>query len=214
MKKNSKKAARRKPQAAKRKARNVELIDKAVQILRKGGVIVYPTETVYGLGADIKNKKAIEIIYAIKGREKTKALSIACLKEDIEKYAEVNDLARILIDNFLPGPITLVLKKKRTVSNWITKSKYVGIRVPDNETAQKIIRKFGRAIVSTSANISGRKDPTSTKAVAKSIKKKVDLVIDEGETKYKQSSTVVQVNGKVKVLRHGVIEIWEHGRVC
>ena len=93
----------------------INKIDKAVSMLKKGGVIVYPTETVYGLGADIENEKAVNKIYEIKGREKIKSLSIACLKEDIGKYAEVSDLAKFFIDNFLPGPVTLVLKKKKSV---------------------------------------------------------------------------------------------------
>ncbi len=196
------------------KNKKVDIVAKAVQILKKGGVTVYPTETVYGLGADIKSKKAVNWIYRIKGREQTKALSIACLKEDIEKYAYVNTLARILIDNFLPGPITLVLKKKKTVPSWVTKNKYVGIRVPDNEFVQKLLKKFGHAITSTSANISRKRSPVSAEQVPLSIRKKVDLVIDKGATKYKGPSTVIQINGKVKVLRHGVIEVREHGGVC
>ena len=189
-------------------------ISKAVSILQKGGVIVYPTETVYGLGADIQNTKAVDRIYEIKGREQTKSVSIACLKEDIKKYAEVNELARFLIDEFLPGPLTLVLKKKKTVPSWITKSNYVGIRIPDNEFAQKLLEKFGGAIVSTSANISGKKDPVSAEEVPKAIKKKVDLVISKGQTKYKGPSTVIQVDGKLKILRHGVLDVWTKGRVC
>lgn len=189
-------------------------ISKAVSILKKGGVIVYPTETVYGLGADIRNKKAVSKIYEIKGRAQTKALSIACLKEDIGKYVEISGLAKFLIDNFLPGPVTLVLKKKKSVKSWITKSDYVGIRVPDNKTTQEILEKFGGAITSTSANVSGKKDPISAKGIDKRIKEKVDFVIAEGKTKYKGQSTVLQINGKIKVLRHGVLDVWAKGRVC
>ena len=189
-------------------------ISKAVSILKKGGVIIYPTETVYGLGADIQNKEAVDRIYGIKGRETTKSVSIACLKGDIGKYAEISDMAKFLIDNFLPGPVTLVLKKKETVPEWITASDYVGIRVPENKTVQEILKKFRGAIVTTSANVSGKKDATSGKGVSKEVKEKVDLIIDEGETKYKGPSTVVQVNGKIKILRHGVLDIWTKGRVC
>lgn len=182
-------------------------INRAVLILKKGGIIIYPTETVYGLGADITNKKAVAKIFAIKGREKTKAVSIACAKDSIEKYAYVNELAKFLIENFLPGPLALVLKKKKTIPAWITKSAYVGIRVPENKTAQEIIKKLGRPIVSTSANISGKKDPVSVKQIAPRITHHAKLIIDEGETKYKGPSTVVQINGKIKILRHGVIKI-------
>ena len=189
-------------------------ISKAVSILKKGGVIIYPTETVYGLGADIQNKEAVDRIYGIKGRETTKSVSIACLKGDIGKYAEISDMAKFLIGNFLPGPVTLVLKKKETVPEWITSSEYVGIRVPENKTVQEILKKFRGAIVTTSANVSGKKDATSGKGVSKKVKEKVDLIIDEGETKYRGPSTVAQINGKVKILRQGVLDIWAKGRIC
>ncbi len=195
-----------------KKQRN--LAGKAVSVLKKGGIVIYPTETLYGLGASIKNRKAVEKIYRIKGREKTKALSIACLKEDIEKYACVDGLAKFLIANFLPGPVTLVLKKKKTVPKWITKSSYVGIRVPENKTAQEIIKKLGCPITSTSANISGKKEPASAKKINKKIKDEADLVIDEGETKYKGPSTVLQINGGIKILRHGALDIWTKECIC
>ena len=207
LRKGKNKATLRKPHAA-------SPINKAVETLKNGGVIIYPTETVYGLGADINNKEAVERIFEIKGREKTKSVSIACLKKDIEKYAEVNDLARFLIENFLPGPLTLVLRKKETVPEWITNSEYIGIRVPDNEFVQKLLKKFGHAITSTSANISGKKDPISAKELAPRITRHAQLIVNEGETKYKGPSTVVQINGKIRVLRKGVLDIWEQGRVC
>ena len=200
----------------KAKSKKTDFVARAVNVLRKGGVIIYPTETVYGLGAGIRNSAAVRKIYSLKGRETTKALLIAVADTTgIEKYAEVNETAKQLADEYLPGPLALVLPKKKTVPEHITRNAFVGIRVPENETARKIIEKFGDAIVSTSANISGGKDPTKVSEIPKKIRSNVDLVIDEGQTKYKGASTIVQVLGnEVKVLRQGVKDIWSRGRVC
>lgn len=181
--------------------------EKALEVLRAGGVIVYPTDTVYGLGADIFNQRAVEKIYSTKGREETKALSIAVKLEDISLYGEVNETAQELIDKYLPGPLTLILKKKLRVPEWLSKNEFMGIRVPSNEFCSEITEKFG-PITCTSANISGGKEAFRVSDISKEVLNKVDLVVDEGETKYKGVSTIVQVVGeKTKVLRNGVLEI-------
>lgn len=185
---------------------NVEI---AIKILNEGGVIIYPTETLYGLGSDIFNEWAVQKIFEIKGRSQTKAISIAVLKKDIKKYAEVNEIAHRLIEQYLPGPLTLVLRKKEVVPSWITKTNFVGIRVPENEVAQEILRKFG-PITSTSANLSGEQAPTSTHEISEEIKNKVDFVMDFGETKYKGPSTVVKVNDRIEVLRKGVLDLFSN----
>ena len=182
-------------------------IEKAIKVLKNGGLIVYPTETVYGIGADIFNQEAVNRIYELKGRETTKSLSIAIEKTEIGTYAEVNESVQELIENYLPGPLTLILKKKEKVPDWISPNPYVGIRVPENKTVQRIIQEFG-PITSTSANLSGQKEPTNCEDISKQIKNGVDYVLDEGETKYKGPSTVVKVNDKVEILRKGVLDLW------
>lgn len=187
-------------------------IEKALEVLRAGGVIVYPTDTVYGLGADIFSHETVDKIYSIKGREETKALSIAVKLEDISLYGEVNETAQELIDKYLPGALTLLLPKSLRVPEWLSKNEFIGIRVPSNEFCKEITEKFG-AITSTSANISGEKEAFRVSDISKEVLDKVDLVIDEGETKYKGVSTIVQVAGEeVKVLRKGVLEIKEKFR--
>jgi len=178
-------------------------IDDAVEVLKKGGVIIYPTETVYGLGAGIFNKKAVERIKELKGREFDKPLSIAMRLEDVNEYAYAPDITLYDIFAHLPGPITIVVRKKK-VPEWITRNEYVGIRVPEDPVAFGIISEFG-PIVSTSANKAGESAPCSVDEIPDSIKEGVDLVIDTGETKYKGPSTVVKVNDKVEILREGVL---------
>ncbi len=182
-------------------------IEKAVEILKSGGIIVYPTETIYGLGADIFNEQAVHKVFEIKGREHTRAVSLAVLNEQIEDYAEVNEIAQKLIEKYLPGPLTLVLRKKENVPSWITQTEFVGIRVPKNETAQKILKKFG-PITSTSANLSGRQNPIKVAEISDEIKSKVDLILDSGETKYSGPSTVVKVTDKIEILRDGVLKLY------
>lgn len=182
-----------------------EKINEAVKVLEKGGVVIYPTETVYGLGADIFNKKAVEKIFKMKGREGIKAISIALREEDIEDFAVVDEKSLEFI-NKLPGPLTLVLRKQKKVPEWITKTDYVGIRVPDEENVQKIIKNFG-PITSTSANLSGEKAPSRVEDINEKIKEKVDLIIDDGPTPYKKPSTVVKINDNIEILRKGALEL-------
>ncbi|MFH1425052.1 MAG: L-threonylcarbamoyladenylate synthase [archaeon] len=183
-------------------------IEKAVEVLKSGGVIVYPTETLYGLGADVFNEAAVKKIYELKGRDFNKPLSIAVLKEEVGKYAEVNEKAQELIDKYLPGPLTLVLKKKEIVPAWVTDTEYVGIRVPDEESVLEIIRQVG-PIASTSANLSGGEEPVKVEQIPQSILDGVDLVIDGGTTKENGPSTVVKVENGVEVLRRGVLKLCE-----
>jgi len=179
----------------------------AIKILKNSGIIIYPTETVYGLGADIFNERAVNKLIEIKGRENTKEISIAMLEYQIEEYAEVNELASELIEKYLPGPLTLVLKKKEKVPGWITSTEFVGIRVPETLQIKNILREFG-PITSTSANLSGQPAPTTIEEIPGEIKNKVDLILDDGKTKYSGQSTVVKVTDKVEVLRKGVLDIW------
>ena len=177
-------------------------VDRAAEIIRRGGVVVYPTETVYGLGADILNEVAVSKVCDLKGRGFKQPLSIAVSKDRIEEYAEVSEKARELIDKYLPGPLTLVLKKKASVPGWISHNEFVGIRVPDHKMAQGLLGKVG-AITSTSANLSGCGEAGTVEDISLEITDHVDFVLDGGEAKYKKASTVVRVTDKIEVLRQG-----------
>lgn len=182
-----------------------EEIKEAVEVLKKGGVVIYPTETVYGLGADIFNEDGVKKIAEMKGWKKTRPISVALKEEQIEDFAVVDDNSLELIDR-LPGPLTLVLRKKGNIPKWITETDYVGLRVPESETAMKLADHFG-PITSTSANISGQKAPYKVEDIDERIKEKADYILDEGETRYKAPSTVVKINDEIEILRDGVLEI-------
>jgi L-threonylcarbamoyladenylate synthase len=182
-------------------------IEKAVEILKIGGVIAYPTETVYGLGANIFNELAIRRIFEIKGRTINKPISVSVASfEMLENIACVSLENRKIIENLLPGPITVILPKKEIVSGLLTGgSDLIGIRFPENKIAIGIIEKAKFPITSTSANFSGEKEITE----AKDITLNVDFVVQitrrnykYGECKYKKPSTVVDLVNK-RILREG-----------
>ena len=133
----------------------IRFINKAVDVLKDGGVIIYPTDTVYGLGCDIYNKKALDRIYFIKNEAETKLYSFLCSDlKDISKYAKVSNYAYKAMRKLLPGPYTFVLPAAKEVPKKLcTKRKTVGIRVPDNKVALMLAEKLGHPIISTSATL-------------------------------------------------------------
>ncbi|MBU5688731.1 MAG: threonylcarbamoyl-AMP synthase [Candidatus Aenigmarchaeota archaeon] len=189
------------------------LLNKAIRTLRSGGVIIYPTETVYGLGADATNHSAINKIFEIKRRDKFKPLLIAFSSiEMAKKYVWWNKYADILAKKYLPGPLSLVLSIK---DDSIDENVYqggikVGIRIPKNDFALKLISNFNKPITSTSANISGEKPPVKIDDISDEIKNKVDLIIDKGECEVKMPSTIVDVSSyPPRLIREGVIKFDE-----
>jgi L-threonylcarbamoyladenylate synthase len=169
-----------------------EKIKIAARILKEGGLVAFPTDTVYGLGADARNSRAVEKIFSVKKRPLTNPLPILIAKKsDLKKYAlHVPAETKKLMNKLWPGPLTIVLKKKKTVSDAFGKNS-VGIRVPDNPVALTIIRALGRPLAATSANISGKSSPTTAAAVKKYLNNKIDLILDGGKTKLGRDSTVL-----------------------
>ena len=180
------------------------LIKKAVDILRGGGIIIYPTDTVYGLGCDLFNKKGIEKIYEIKKRDKKQPLSFVCADlKDISRYALVSDYAYKTMRRFLPGPYTFILEASRLVPKIILpKRKTTGIRVPDNRICLALVKELGQPIISTSMKSDGDilSDPYE-------IKEKfghcVDLIIDGGVLAPEQSSVISLVDDRIEIIRIG-----------
>lgn len=188
-------------------SKNPELkkIKKTVEILKNKGVIIYPTDTIYGLGCDIFNKKAIEKIYQIKKREKKKPLSLICSDfKQISEYAVIQNYAFNIMKKLLPGPYTFILKaKNKTPQRFIAKNKTVGIRIPDNQICLSIVDLLGSPIITTSLNISGEKTLTNPSQLTKEMKNKIDLIIDVGDLE-NDASTIIDLSQKEPiVIRQG-----------
>jgi L-threonylcarbamoyladenylate synthase len=184
---------------------------RASGVLRKGGVIIYPTDTLYGLGADAFSDAAVAKVYDIKGRDTQKPMHcIVANLEMVAEYAEVNDAARKLAEKFLPGPLTLVLKKRPVLNTGIAKGiDTIGIRIPDNEFCVELAKSFGRPYTTTSANRAGTIPEVTLEKIVQQLgvsAKGVELAVDAGMLPLRSPSTVVNVvSGSPSILREGAI---------
>lgn len=184
-------------------------IDEAAKILKDGGIIIFPTETVYGIGANGLDEKAVEKIYVAKERERNKPLILLISdKEMLGKIAEnISDTEMKLIDAFWPGPLTLILKRKNIVPDVVTAgSETVGVRMTSGEIAKKLIEKCNFPITAPSANISGKPTGTNITHILEELGDKVDCIIDGGDSKAGIESTIVRVIDEIPhILRLGAI---------
>ncbi|MBU4022999.1 threonylcarbamoyl-AMP synthase, partial [Patescibacteria group bacterium] len=174
-------------------------IEKAVEILKKGGIIAYPTDTVYGIGCNALDNKAVKKVLGIKDRPANSALLIAVsdfkMMEDIVFFTKKE---HGFMEKFLPGPITFILPKKSKISDLVTAGKKtLGVRIPDSKETMEIIKQAGFPIITTSANVSGKKPAVKSR----DIDLKVDFVV-EGKCKYKKPSTIVDLINKI-IIREG-----------
>ena len=185
------------------------LIAQVVEILKKGGVIAYPTDTTYGIGCSILNRKALERIYRIKQRERNKPVSFICADlAEISRYAQVSNFAFKVMKRLLPGPYTLVLDAARSVPDLLmTRQKSVGIRVPDNAICLAIVRELGHPIVTTSANLSGEEPIGDPFLVDEELGSQLDLVVDGGILTADVSSVVSLVGDAPTILRRGIGDV-------
>ena len=175
------------------------LITKVVETLDQGGVIIYPTDTFYGIGCDLFNKKPIRRVYQLKKRPLSKPFSFICADlKDISLYAQVSNNAYRIMKRTLPGPYTFVLEGTRLVPKlMLTSRKTVGIRVPKNKICLSIVKQLGRPIISTSIN---SKDPSIIHDEYASL---VDMVIDGGVISYEPSTVISLVDDNPEVIREG-----------
>lgn len=184
----------------------IKFIQRAVEVLERGGIIIYPTDTVYGIGCDLFNKKAIERIYQLKGKERKKPLSfIVPNLKDISTYAMVSDFSYRILRRLLPGPYTFVLPATRMVPKRIAKvnKKTIGIRIPDNKICQMLLAEFPNPIISTSANLSGTEILNDPIEIEAELGKLVDLILDCGRLGLEASTVVDLTEKKPKILRRG-----------
>ncbi len=175
------------------------LVSKVCEVLRQGKIIAYPTDTFYGIGCDLMNKKGIELIYKLKNRPLKQPFSIVCdsLKE-ISLYAQVSNYAYKTMKRCLPGPYTFILEATQLVPKiMMTKRRTVGIRVPDNKISIAIVRALGRPVISTSA---GFDDPHS---IEEAYKKNLELVVDGGALFPEPSSVISLIDDVPEIIREG-----------
>lgn len=187
-----------------------EAVVKAAGVLRRGGIIVYPTDTLYGLGADALSDEALEKVYAIKERDRGKPLH--CIVASLEmaaEYAIVNDAARKLADKFLPGPLTMILRKRDEVDPALSRGRTeFAIRIPNNEFCLGLAKTFGRPFTTTSANKSDMEPAMVVEKIVEQLDggMGIDLAIDAGQAPLAQPSTIVNlVSGHPSILREGAI---------
>jgi tRNA threonylcarbamoyl adenosine modification protein (Sua5/YciO/YrdC/YwlC family) len=180
-------------------------IKRAAQALKDGGVIIYPTDTVYGLGCDITNKKAVEKIIQIKGRDAKKPMSFVCSDlTHISRYAMVSNFGYRMLKRFLPGGYTFILEASREVPKMLlTKQKTVGIRIPDHPVALDLVSQLGNPVLSTSANLAGMDPMGNPDEIDRVMGSRVDVILDCGVMKIVPSTVVSLVGDKVEVLREG-----------
>lgn len=186
-------------------------IRQLVECLKDGGVIIYPTDTHYGIGCDIMSKKAIERIYQITQKDKKDPFSFICPDlTDISRYAKVHNAAYRILKRLLPGPYTFILEGTREVPRMmLTKRKTAGIRVPDNAIALAIVRELGNPVISTTAAKSGEEVCNDASLLHEIFGSQVDMVIDGGPVPGKASS-VIDLSGEVpEVLREGLGDVQE-----
>src|SRR5574344_2970468 len=188
---------------------NSETYSIASKLINSGEIVAFPTETVYGLGANALNDEAVKKIFIAKGRPQDNPLILHVgRKEDIKKYVKsISPLQQKLIDAFMPGPISIIFDKKENVSNVACAGgKTVAVRLPENQVARDFINSCGCPIVAPSANTSKRPSPTIAKYVFDDMNGKIPLIIDGGETPVGIESTVVKVEGEhLVILRPGKI---------
>lgn len=183
----------------------LRLVHRAVETLREGGIIIYPTDTVYGMGCDLFNKKGIDRIYEIQRRDRKKPLSFVCADlKDISRYAKVTDDAYKIMRRLLPGPYTFVLEASRLVPKTILpKRQTTGIRVPDNAICQALIAELGSPIISASVKDENGELLSDPRMIEELFGRRVDMIIDGGIIAAKPSSVISILDEGTEILREG-----------
>ncbi len=185
------------------------LIQKVVDILKKGGVVVYPTDTNYGIGCDIMNKKAIERIYQLKQRNKSKPFSFICSElKNISHYAKVSNYAYKTMKRLLPGPYTFILEGSRLVPKiMLTKRKTAGIRVPDNPICLALVNELGNPVITTSATMPDGTIFHDASLIHEYFGKRIDAVIEGSIVPGQPSSIIMLIDDIPEVIRKGMGDV-------
>ena len=183
-------------------------IERGVRILRTGGVIAFPTDTVYGLGADVFNTRAVERVYAIKNRPRNQQfpLLIADVRQLTALAEPILEIAWFLARRFWPGGLTLVLSKKDSLPAYLASGPTIAVRVPNHPVCLALIKGLGNPITGTSANVSGQPAALTADEVGQQLGGKIDLVINGGQCAGGKESTIVDVTRQPPtILRQGIV---------
>lgn len=186
-----------------------KIVKETVEVIKMGGIVIAPTDTVYGIIVDALNEKAVEKIYEIKKRKKSNPCSILVSNKDMLKQVvkKVSLEEEKIIDKFFPGAITLIFEKNEQIPDIVTSGlDTVGIRMPNDKFLLNVIELFGSPIVATSLNLAGEESKTNLDNISDEILNNVDYVVDNGNTKIGVASTVAKIDGKeIEILREGTI---------
>jgi tRNA threonylcarbamoyl adenosine modification protein (Sua5/YciO/YrdC/YwlC family) len=183
----------------------IRFISKAVDVLKSGGIIVFPTDTYYGLGCDLFNRAGIEQILTIKNENDTKLFSFICSDlKDISKYAKVSDYAYRTMKHLLPGPYTFILPAAKVIPKKLwSKRKTVGIRVPDHSVTLQLVRQLGNPIASTSATTRLGEPITDPFEIKNIFNSRVDLILASNTMSFEPSSVVDLSGDEPEIIREG-----------
>ncbi len=193
-------------------------IDDGLRVLKEGGVVAFPTDTVYGLGACFNNLAAVERIYRLKQRPRNMGLPLLVANADqISAVAiDISPAAWLLVQRFMPGPLTLVFNKSKSVPDIATGGGItVAVRIPAHPVPLALIRGVGMPIIGTSANISGCPSPLTADEVVAQFGHNLELIIDGGRSPLGRESTIVDISGGMaRILREGAVSRKELAQVC
>ena len=194
------------------------VLEESLRFLRRGGVVAFPTDTLYGLGADAFASKAVRRVFDIKGRASSSGLPLLIADAaDLGMVAvDITDVARTLAEEFWPGPLTLVLPRSARVPSVVTGGlDTVAVRIPDHPVPRALARSLGRPITGTSANPAGGPDPVSATDVKRLLGKAVDYIIDGGPSPLGSPSTILDLSGaRPRILRAGAVTRESLERAC
>jgi len=182
-----------------------ENVKKAAEIVLAGGVVILPTDSVYGIFCDALNRKAVRRVREIKGREGDKPLQVAVRKQDAGRYAIVNEVAQRIIESFWPGDVNIIVDKKDIIPDYISRFT-VSLTCHANPVAAKVAELTRKPLVSTSANFAGEKAPIRADEISHKLVDMVDLVLDGGPSKNREANTIIDTTTQPpKIIRSGSV---------
>lgn len=193
------------------------MIEKAGELIKQGKIVIFPTETVYGIGTNGLDENAVRKLYEVKKRPLNKPISLLVSNMEMVNLIakDITETEYKIMKNFFPGPLTIILKKKKNVPDIVTAGQdTVGVRMPRGDVARKLVELSGVPIAAPSANISGEPSGTNLQEIMKHFKGKVDYCIDGGNSELGLASTIVQVIGdRPMILRQGSITLEQINKI-